>query len=85
MVARTLPKLPTINLTGGNAKPGSASWISTSKHIRRAVEDYGCFVAVYDKVSLDLHNKVFQVIEPIFQLPTDLNKKNPSNIPYHGY
>ena len=85
MVAKTLPKLPTVSLTGGNVKPGSSSWILTCKNIREALEEYGCFAATYDGVSMDLHNKVFEVIKPMFELPMEVKTKNTSNIPYHGY
>jgi len=85
MVFKTVPKLPTIDLTNENVKPGSCSWISTCKNIRKALEDYGCFVAAYDKVSLDLHNEVFDVIQPMFELPAEVKTRNTSNIPYHGY
>ncbi|KAJ8433493.1 hypothetical protein Cgig2_018027 [Carnegiea gigantea] len=85
MVSKTLPELPIIDLTIVNVKPGSSSWISTCKRIREALEDYGCFVAIYDKVSFNLHNEVFSVIQKMFELPPEVKARNISNIPYHGY
>jgi len=81
----TLQKLPTINLASENVKPGSSSWILTCKRIREALEDYGCFVAIYDKVSSDLHDEVFDIIQPMFELPPEVKARNTSNVPYHGY
>lgn len=85
MVSKTLPNLPTINLGGENVKQGTSSWISTCDNVREALEEYGCFVAMYDKVSLDLHGKVFDVIQPLFELPSEVKARNSSNLPYHGY
>ena len=85
MVVKTLPNLLTINLSGRNQRPSLSSWILTSKYVRKALEEYGCFVAIYNKVSSDLQSKVFEVIEPMFEQPTEVKKKNTSNIPYHGY
>lgn len=87
MVSKTLAKLqlPTINLGGENTNPGTSSWTSTCNNIKQALEEYGCFIAVYDKFSLDLHNKAIDVIQPMFELPTEVKARNCSNLPYHGY
>ncbi|XP_059636056.1 probable 2-oxoglutarate-dependent dioxygenase AOP1 [Cornus florida] len=79
------PKLPTISFTTENLKPGSSSWIAKCNDVRQALEDYGCFEAVYDKVSLDLDNNIFSALEELFDLPTETEAKNTSEIPYFGY
>ncbi|GMH03719.1 hypothetical protein Nepgr_005558 [Nepenthes gracilis] len=85
MDLRTLPMLPTINLSGQTAKPGSSSWASACSNVRRALEEYGCFVAVYDKVSSELQSAVFDALEDLFSLPTETKAKNTSNKPFYGY
>ncbi|XP_057502886.1 probable 2-oxoglutarate-dependent dioxygenase AOP1 [Actinidia eriantha] len=86
MNSQTLPKLPTIDFTDKNLKPGSSSWIAASNTVKCALEEYGCFVAVYDhKVSLELDNEVFHVLEELFDLPTETKVKNTSDTPYFGY
>lgn len=85
MVSKSLPKLPTINLSGENLNPGTSSWASTCYNIRHALEEYGCFVAEYERFSRDLHNNVLDVVQPMFDLPTEVKARNSSDLPYHGY
>ncbi|KAL2926298.1 putative 2-oxoglutarate-dependent dioxygenase AOP1.2 [Bienertia sinuspersici] len=85
MVSETPTKLPTINLSGENLIQGTRSWTSTCNNVRQALEDYGCFVAVYDKFTLDLHNNVVNVVQPMFDLPAEVKVRNSSDLPYHGY
>ncbi|CAO2813374.1 unnamed protein product [Amaranthus hypochondriacus] len=85
MVTKSGQKLPTINLNSTNITPGTSSWVSTSNKIKKALEEYGCFVAVYDKFSVDLHNKAVDVIKPMFDLPNEVKARNCSDLPYHGY
>ncbi|KAL9247370.1 hypothetical protein vseg_020811 [Gypsophila vaccaria] len=85
MVSQTPSKLPTIDLGSDNTKPGSIPWKTTCENIRKAMEEYGCFIAIYDKVSVELHNNVFRVVEPMFDLPEEVKARNSSNLPYHGY
>ncbi|XP_059639308.1 probable 2-oxoglutarate-dependent dioxygenase AOP1 [Cornus florida] len=79
------PKLPVIDFCEKNLKPGTNSGLSTRNETVRALEEYGCFVAVYDTVSLDLHNANFQASKQLFDLPTETKKQNTSDTPNHGY
>lgn len=81
----TTRKLPKVNLMSRKLNPGTSNWASTCSEIRQALEEYGCFIAVYDKFSEQLHNKAFDVIEPMFELPNEVKARNSSNLPYHGY
>ncbi|GKV35775.1 hypothetical protein SLEP1_g43995 [Rubroshorea leprosula] len=38
------PKLPVLDFTKGNLKPGTESWLSACKNVRKALEEYGCFI-----------------------------------------
>ncbi|XP_059639307.1 probable 2-oxoglutarate-dependent dioxygenase AOP1.2 [Cornus florida] len=79
------PKLPVIHFSEENVKPGTDSWISTRNETVRALEEYGCFIAVYDRVSLELHNSIFQALKPLFDLPLETKIQNTSDTPNHGY
>uniref|UniRef100_A0A2N9I584 Fe2OG dioxygenase domain-containing protein n=1 Tax=Fagus sylvatica TaxID=28930 RepID=A0A2N9I584_FAGSY len=79
------PKLPVLDFSNENLKPGTSSWLSKSKEVRQALEDYGCFVVLYDKVPSDLRNDVFGALEELFDLPTEIKLKNKYEKPLNGY
>ncbi|KAH0749480.1 hypothetical protein KY290_028712 [Solanum tuberosum] len=78
-------KLPVIDFTMENLEPGTNSWSKASKEVVCALEEYGCFVALYDKVSLNIHDDVFQALEELFDLPTQKKVQNKSSKPLYGY
>ncbi|PON66362.1 Oxoglutarate/iron-dependent dioxygenase [Parasponia andersonii] len=78
-------KIPTINLSKRNLISGTSSWLSTCDEIRQALEEYGCFLAIYDKVSPQLYESIFGEAKELFDLPTDIKMKNISDKPYFGY
>jgi isopenicillin N synthase-like dioxygenase len=80
-----LPKLPVIDFSMENLKSGTSSWFSKCNNVKSAFEEYGCFVAVYDKVSLELHNSMFGTLEGLFDLPKDTKIRNTYDKPYFGY
>ncbi|KAK0595785.1 hypothetical protein LWI29_009953 [Acer saccharum] len=80
-----IPNLPVIDLSKENLNPGTGSWLSTCRNVTQALEEYGCFVAVYDGVALELHDEVFSAVEKLFDLPLEIKKKNTSEKPYFGY
>ncbi|PIN09639.1 Iron/ascorbate family oxidoreductase [Handroanthus impetiginosus] len=79
------PTLPMIQFSDQNLQPDSNCWSSTAKDVVRALENYGCFVAIYDKFSLDMHENIFRASEELFDLPTDVKIQNVSDTPSHGY
>ena len=82
----SLPKeLPTINFSLEDLKPGSSSWVSTCKHVRYALEEYGCFIALYQQVSQQLMDNIFAQSRDLFQVPLENKLKNTSEEPYRGY
>ncbi|KAL5824949.1 hypothetical protein ACOSQ3_021012 [Xanthoceras sorbifolium] len=80
-----IPNLPVIDLSKENLKPGTSSWLSTCRNVTQALEEYGCFVAMYDGVALELHDAMFSAVEKLFDLPLEIKKKNTSEKPYFGY
>ena len=77
--------LPTINFCEKNLEAGSSSWVSTSKDVVRALEEYGCFIATYTNFSPKLHEAIFGASKELFDLPTHVKILNTSNTPSHGY
>ncbi|KAI3996194.1 hypothetical protein MKX01_022688 [Papaver californicum] len=72
MVSKTLNnKLPVIDFSRDDKlNPGTDYWLSIRTKVCHALQEYGCFEAVYgNKVSLELHNEMFQAIEELFDLP----------------
>lgn len=68
------------------AAVGTPNWSSTCANVRRAFEDYGCFIAVYDLIPKELRDEIFQKSEQLFNLPMETKMKNSNNkIPIFGY
>lgn len=78
-------ELPVIDFSSENLKPGTSSWVSTCKEVQRALEDYGCFVLVYNKLTSELRNEVFGALEKLFDLPTETKMRNKYEKPLNGY
>ncbi|KAL3528817.1 hypothetical protein ACH5RR_008139 [Cinchona calisaya] len=78
-------KLPVIEFTKENSHPHSTSWISTRENVVRALEDYSCFIANYDKISLEIHEAIFRASKELFDLPVETKILNTSEYPGHGF
>ncbi|XP_027164560.1 probable 2-oxoglutarate-dependent dioxygenase AOP1 [Coffea eugenioides] len=78
-------KLLVVDFTNEELKPGSSSWASACNDIQRALENHGCFIALYNKVSPELDKAIFQAADDLFDLPTELKVQNINEKPYHGY
>ncbi|XP_038898684.1 probable 2-oxoglutarate-dependent dioxygenase AOP1 [Benincasa hispida] len=76
--------LPTIDLSKLEAG-GTEEWGLACKEMRLGLEEFGCFSVVYDRVSLELHNSIFEATKELFHLPLETRIKNTSEKPYHGY
>ncbi|KAJ9692484.1 hypothetical protein PVL29_011512 [Vitis rotundifolia] len=85
MGLETLPKIPIVDFSTENLKPGTDSWFPACNNVRHALEEYGCFMAVYDQVPLGVHNTIFGAMRELFDLPMETKKQNISEKPYQGY
>ena len=85
MADQSATKIPVIDLFDENSKPGTDSWISKCKQVQLAFEEYGCFLATFDKVCLQLQDGVFDSLQELFYLPTENKVQNTSDKPYFGY
>ncbi|XP_027064501.1 probable 2-oxoglutarate-dependent dioxygenase AOP1 [Coffea arabica] len=80
-----LQKLPVINFGQENLQYGTKSWSLARNEVRHALEECGCFLAVYDAVSFNLRDSVFSALEKLFDLPVETKKKNTSDRLFFGY
>ncbi|KAL1221979.1 Deoxypodophyllotoxin synthase [Cardamine amara subsp. amara] len=79
-------KVPILDFTSQqDLKLNTSTWRSISREACEALEEYGCFVVVYDGVTQELDDSVFAAAEELFDLPTETKKKNINEKPYHGY
>ncbi|GMI93851.1 hypothetical protein like AT1G52820 [Hibiscus trionum] len=85
MGSQTPLKLPVIDFSKPELKPGTSEWDSVKGQVRAALRDYGCFEATFDKIPLDLREAMFGSLKELFDLPLQTKIRNVSNKPYHGY
>ncbi|KAK4272479.1 hypothetical protein QN277_021033 [Acacia crassicarpa] len=78
-------QLAVVDLTDESMKPGSEAWVSACGVVRRALEEDGCFIALYDKVSPVLCDSVRSALGEVFDLPLETRKQLTSNKPLHYY
>ncbi|KAD2806182.1 hypothetical protein E3N88_39559 [Mikania micrantha] len=81
----TKPKLPVIDLSSTTLNINSPSWVTKRDEVRRALEEYGCFIALFDGVSPELRNAMFLASQELFDLPTEVKVLNVLDTPYNGY
>ncbi|KAL1551444.1 putative 2-oxoglutarate-dependent dioxygenase AOP1 [Salvia divinorum] len=85
MGSETAHKLAVIEFTDKSTNPETESWSETCKKVVDALEEYGCFVAVYDKLTQEMHKQVFESLQSLFSLPTQTKVQNKSSKPLYGY
>uniref|UniRef100_A0A0A0K8Y2 Fe2OG dioxygenase domain-containing protein n=1 Tax=Cucumis sativus TaxID=3659 RepID=A0A0A0K8Y2_CUCSA len=81
--AKSKVVIPIIDLS--KLEEGTKEWGLACREMRFGLEQFGCFSVVYDKVSLELHNSIFEATKELFHLPIETRMKNTSEKPYHGY
>ncbi|CAK9310439.1 unnamed protein product [Citrullus colocynthis] len=78
--------LPVINFRGEEVKAeGGGEWRRTSRKVREALEEYGCFIAQYKGVSREMREEVLKAAKQLFDLPIETKKKNQYEKPFNGY
>ncbi|XP_060200947.1 probable 2-oxoglutarate-dependent dioxygenase AOP1 [Lycium barbarum] len=84
-MASTKVQVPTIDLSDPELKQGTIQWESTKNQVLEALQEYGCFEAIYDKVPNEIREAMFGTSKEIFEFPLETKLKNLSNKPLHGY
>ncbi|KAF5465761.1 hypothetical protein F2P56_015739 [Juglans regia] len=86
MAIQTQAKIPVLDFSNENLKPGTASWSSVREQVCSALEEHGYFVAeLGNKVPLELHDTMFDAVRELFDFPTETKQKVIYEKPYHGY
>ncbi|KAK9054688.1 hypothetical protein SSX86_025767 [Deinandra increscens subsp. villosa] len=86
MGSSTQPKLPVIDLFSENLNLNSNSWGTKCDEVRHALEEYGCFIAMYDGVPCEVRDAMFLATQELFNLPTEVKVLNIiADAPYSGY
>ncbi|KAF6166984.1 hypothetical protein GIB67_030677 [Kingdonia uniflora] len=85
MASQPSLRLPIINFSKEELKPGTLKWNSVRVEVRKALEEYGAFEAVYDRMSPELCNQVFGELKDLFNLPVEIKSRNLSEKFSLGY
>lgn len=79
-------KIPTIVFSKSELKPATSQWESTKAQVFQALQEYGCFEAIYDDNGLnEIRESMFGTLKEIFEFPIETKLKNLSNKPLQGY
>jgi isopenicillin N synthase-like dioxygenase len=84
MASQALAKIPILDLSDDALTPGTASRLSACREVCHALEEYGCFVAAYSNLSLELHNQILEASKELFHLPTETKMQDPTRTEYVG-
>uniref|UniRef100_A0A0D3ADP4 Non-haem dioxygenase N-terminal domain-containing protein n=1 Tax=Brassica oleracea var. oleracea TaxID=109376 RepID=A0A0D3ADP4_BRAOL len=68
-----------------NLKPASPEWDSVRAQVRTALEEYGCFEALFNGASVELRKALFEASEEFFDLPLETKLRTKSDKLYKGY
>ncbi|WZZ29207.1 hypothetical protein YC2023_012608 [Brassica napus] len=77
--------LPVIDFSIPNLKPASPEWDSVRAQVRTALEEYGCFEALFNGASVELRKALFEASEEFFDLPLETKLRTKSDKLYKGY
>lgn len=74
----TMTKLPVVDFSKADCwKPKTSSWLTVRKDVCLALKKHGCFVTTMpDKVSLELHNTIFETLKDLLDFPVEVKAKN---------
>ncbi|EOY26638.1 Oxoglutarate/iron-dependent dioxygenase - like 10 [Theobroma cacao] len=84
MSSETPVRLPVIDSSKQDLKPGSADWELVKVQVRQALQEYGCFEALFDKV-LELGKPLIGALEELFDLPLQTKTRYVSEKVFRGY
>lgn len=60
-------------------------WCFIFREVCEVLEEYGCFVVLYDGVMQELDDLIFVVVEELFDFLIDIKRKNVNEKLYYGY
>ena len=77
--------LPVIDFSIPNLKPATPEQDSVRAQVRTALEEYGCFEALFNGASVELRKALFEASEEFFDLPLETKLRTKSDKLYKGY
>ncbi|KAK8482382.1 hypothetical protein V6N13_080542 [Hibiscus sabdariffa] len=84
MSLETQARLQIIDFSKQSLKPGCPEWDLVKTQVREALEEHGCFEALFDRV-VELRTPVFGALEELFDLPLQTKKLCVSEKHFRGY
>ncbi|KAK2661089.1 hypothetical protein Ddye_007622 [Dipteronia dyeriana] len=70
---------------GGGSGVGGEKWKVLCSQVREALENHGCFILFYDKISMTLREEMFNTMNDLFDLPEETKNKYVNPRPYRSY
>ncbi|KAG2309844.1 hypothetical protein Bca52824_029592 [Brassica carinata] len=77
--------LPAIDFSVPNLTPETPEWDSVRSQVRKALEDFGCFEALFNGASVELRKALFKASEEVFDLPMETKMRAKSENRNTGY
>ncbi|KAG5602029.1 hypothetical protein H5410_033399 [Solanum commersonii] len=69
-------KLPKIDFSHEDLKPDTLIWNQVKSQVHKAIVEYGCFEAFFNKIPIHLKKSIFEFSQEIFDLPLQTKLKN---------
>ncbi|XP_028766296.1 probable 2-oxoglutarate-dependent dioxygenase AOP1 [Neltuma alba] len=85
MGSETILKLPVVDFNSLNLESKNPKWDEVKSQVHKALEECGCFEALFDKVPLEIRKSLIDVLKELFDLPLQAKLRNVSKKPFHGY
>lgn len=76
---------PVIDFSSLDLKQGGSTWESVKVEVRNSLEEFGCFHAVYGKVSKEIRKALFDSLAELFDLPLQEKARSISGKVFDGY
>jgi len=77
--------LPIIDFSNPDLKPETPEWDLVRSQVRKALEEYGCFEALFDGASMELRKALFESSKEVFDLPLETKLSTKTDVHYEGY
>ncbi|CAK9174658.1 unnamed protein product [Ilex paraguariensis] len=81
----TTLRLPIIDFSKVEFKPDNVEWDLVRVQVQEALQEFGCFEALFDKVPSELRKSIFDAVEELYNLPLETKQKNSSQKLFQGY
>ncbi|WMV35103.1 hypothetical protein MTR67_028488 [Solanum verrucosum] len=78
-------KLPKIDFSHEDLKPHTLVWNQVKSQVHKALVEYGCFEASFDKFPIHLRKSIFESSQELFDLPSQTKLKSIRTKPFNGY